>query len=198
MDGKQESCAVAFPIQTQPATSEADNATTIATNTQPKTLKALAIANLQRNNQRNQTATEGEKDRNFTATNEGQKLQSELQQKLNATEIFRQAAKEINSKYAPGAIEWAKVNVPDLHKTSIEVENKVNKMFAAKDSNEYSKAVGQYVDVHRKIVNLYQMRDSCQDTGHCLQLTQEPDCNLYPQEIGLCRERAGLGGGFVG
>ena len=198
MENKKESCAVALPRQTQPATSEANNVTASATNTQPKTLKALALENLQCNNQCNQTATEGERDRNFSATNEGQKLRTILQPKTNATEIFRQAAKEINADYTVGCLSWARENLPELHETSIEVEDRLNSAFKARNSSGYSEAVGQYVDIHKRIINLYKMRDSCQDSGHCLQTTQEMDCDRFPQESGFCRERAGLGGGFVG
>jgi len=34
--------------------------------------------------------------------------------------------------------------------------------------------------VASKVVQLYRIRDTCQAAGHCLGLTQERDCNLYP------------------
>lgn len=39
------------------------------------------------------------------------------------------------------------------------------------------------------VVQLYRMRESCQTAGHCLQLTQETGCNLYPVRLGWCRGR---------
>lgn len=40
-----------------------------------------------------------------------------------------------------------------------------------------------------RVVQLYRMRDRCQAAGHCLALTVEQDCGLYPVRLGWCRER---------
>ena len=39
------------------------------------------------------------------------------------------------------------------------------------------------------VVRLHKMRPTCQDAGHCLGLTRETDCNLFPVRPGWCRER---------
>lgn len=43
--------------------------------------------------------------------------------------------------------------------------------------------------VRGNVVNIYHMRPACLAAGHCLGLTQEHDCNLYPVRLGWCRER---------
>ncbi len=43
--------------------------------------------------------------------------------------------------------------------------------------------------VRGQVVQLYRMKATCQTAGHCLALTQEADCNLYPIRSGWCRER---------
>lgn len=48
--------------------------------------------------------------------------------------------------------------------------------------------------VRGNVVNIYQMKETCQAAGHCLQLTQETGCNLYPVRLGWCRER--IRGGY--
>jgi len=40
-----------------------------------------------------------------------------------------------------------------------------------------------------QVVRLYRMRPDCQEAGHCLGLTVERDCNLFPVRPGWCRER---------
>jgi len=45
------------------------------------------------------------------------------------------------------------------------------------------------------IVKLYPMRETCQKAGHCLALTRESDCNLYPVRLGWCRGRVSMKGG---
>ena len=40
---------------------------------------------------------------------------------------------------------------------------------------------------------LYKMREACLKAGHCLQLTKESDCELYPVKMGWCRPRVSLG-----
>lgn len=41
------------------------------------------------------------------------------------------------------------------------------------------------------VVRVYPMRQSCRQAGHCLSLTKETDCDLYPMRPGWCRERVG-------
>ncbi len=48
---------------------------------------------------------------------------------------------------------------------------------------------GETCTVRGNVVNIYHMRPSCLDAGHCLGLTQETDCSLYPVRSGWCRER---------
>ena len=40
-----------------------------------------------------------------------------------------------------------------------------------------------------QVVQLYRMRPTCQEIGHCLNLTVEADCNLFPLRLGWCRQR---------
>jgi len=40
-----------------------------------------------------------------------------------------------------------------------------------------------------QVVRLYHMRPACREIGHCLGLTRETDCELYPVKLGWCRER---------
>lgn len=47
----------------------------------------------------------------------------------------------------------------------------------------------QTVKVAGNVVRLHRMRSPCQDAGHCLGLTRETNCNLYPARSGWCRER---------
>jgi hypothetical protein len=35
----------------------------------------------------------------------------------------------------------------------------------------------------------YPMRPACIEAGYCLNLTREPDCNLFPAGYGLCQAR---------
>jgi len=44
-------------------------------------------------------------------------------------------------------------------------------------------------EVRGKVVQLYHMRPACREAGHCLALTVERDCDLYPVRLGWCRER---------
>jgi hypothetical protein len=74
MTSKQKSCGVAFPIERNCATSDTQGATAPATYPQPMSLKSLASKVLQRNQERNLSATSQEIDRNFSPENEPQKL----------------------------------------------------------------------------------------------------------------------------
>lgn len=44
------------------------------------------------------------------------------------------------------------------------------------------------------VVRVYPMRKSCLEAGHCLSLTRETDCNLFPLtwRWGWCRERVSM------
>ncbi|OPX91939.1 MAG: hypothetical protein A4E53_00619 [Pelotomaculum sp. PtaB.Bin104] len=45
------------------------------------------------------------------------------------------------------------------------------------------------VTVCGNVIPLHRMRPSCQAAGHCLGLTGERNCSLYPVRLGWCRER---------
>lgn len=53
--------------------------------------------------------------------------------------------------------------------------------------------VQQAEEIHDRgrVIRVYRARDSCLQAGHCLQLTQETDCQLFPLtwRWGWCRER---------
>ncbi len=42
------------------------------------------------------------------------------------------------------------------------------------------------------VVRVYPMRKSCLEAGHCLSLTRERDCGLFPVRPGWCRERVSI------
>ncbi len=42
------------------------------------------------------------------------------------------------------------------------------------------------------VVRVYPMRPACRQAGHCLSLTRERDCNLFPVRPGWCRERVSI------
>jgi len=48
---------------------------------------------------------------------------------------------------------------------------------------------GQTCRVVGNVIPLHRMRPACQAAGHCLGLTGEHSCNLYPVRLGWCRER---------
>lgn len=90
---------------------------------------------------------------------------------------------EVNGRVAKaipsGAWEWTKKNRPDLIESILTAEQgfyKLNEAYA----QEVQDAQGD---------NLHPMRDTCQQAGHCLQLTREMGCQLYPAAPGWCRER---------
>ncbi|OPY60518.1 MAG: hypothetical protein A4E56_02646 [Pelotomaculum sp. PtaU1.Bin065] len=45
------------------------------------------------------------------------------------------------------------------------------------------------INIHGNVIPLHRMRPACQAAGHCLGLTGERDCGLYPVRLGWCRER---------
>lgn len=47
------------------------------------------------------------------------------------------------------------------------------------------------------VVKLYPMRQACREAGHCLGLTKETDCNLYPYQTGWCQERVSMKAGVA-
>ena len=73
---REQSCAVALPRQRNCATDEGASATNNATAAQLRGLKALANAVLERNQQRNRSATTPEKARNFIPQIDPQKLRT--------------------------------------------------------------------------------------------------------------------------
>lgn len=40
-----------------------------------------------------------------------------------------------------------------------------------------------------KVIKIFRMRLACKAAGHCLGLTAEQGCNLFPVRPGWCRER---------
>lgn len=46
-------------------------------------------------------------------------------------------------------------------------------------------------DYRSRVIRLYRARQACLDAGHCLSLTREVDCQLFPLtwRWGWCRER---------
>ena len=85
MTSKDESCAVALPIERNTATFDTKTATVGATTTQQISLKSLASKVLQRNQERNLSATRQKKDRNFSPENGFQKLRDEAQEETERT-----------------------------------------------------------------------------------------------------------------
>jgi hypothetical protein len=47
----------------------------------------------------------------------------------------------------------------------------------------------QTCTVSGQVIQLHRMRPTCQEIGHCLNLTVEADCNLFPLRLGWCQER---------
>lgn len=106
-----------------------------------------------------------------------------------AGEMLRKALDEINKDYPVGCLDWVRENIPDLYKAAAEVEGQVNNAYVAQDSNRYRQTLVQYVEINGKMIKAFKARDSCQTKGHCLNLTQEADCNLFPIGQGLCKDR---------
>lgn len=99
---KTQKVACCAPIATQRATFEDSSATTSATANATKSLKALAGAVLERNTQRNASATETEKQRNFATENCAEKLRSV------APDFTEKNASEprLNPKHRTAIVRW--------------------------------------------------------------------------------------------
>jgi hypothetical protein len=84
---------------------------------------------------------------------------------------------------------WSPSQMPDTAKELLQRIKQVDQVTLITFITLIKKPTNEPATVGGNMIALHKMRDTCRAAGHCLSLTTETDCNLYPVRLGRCRER---------